>query len=474
MSKKTQKILIIVAILTVIMAAAFVLICNLDNNSPETNNETIHHLFEKNREHFANLNSIETSVKMYCEYNIVGPNETDSAIINLMANTQKNYLQNSSMVQSVQKTTSNGATSTETETIYIMNEKGTTTTYSQKVLNSIDNGWRTNAVSQQIQQIAQAEDFYLIESYESLFAMDKDLVEINGVKCYKIFGTVTDIKKIADHYDVSKWLGFYRDDIESYAFVTLFFREDNDVLSSVKYDFTNYWKDEFSVLESNKDRTLTGELSVEIIFNDFNSVDEIVVDEKIKENAVPPLKNPIKEPIDLNNQLYLLEIDTHTFKIGTKLSQYADVFKLEPLVDSETAKYNSDGVLLIEAGETFLCNAIIQDKGSVIIGGINNTTDTIVYTDCILNKINVSKESDVFSDFMLGKELTHKNSVKEFREVLGPYNMYEQSDQLAFICWRSYVDYTDIEIEVDLDTGLIVDISVFCFNVEKCLNNIDN
>lgn len=469
MSKKTQKILIIISVLVVIVSiAAFLLIRNITNNH-EIIDTKVHDLMEANREYFADLNSIDTSVKVHCEYNIVGSNETDSAIINLMANTQKNYLQNSAMVQSVQETTSNGTTSTETETIYIMNEKGTTTTYSQKVLNSIDNGWRTNAVSQQIHQIAQAEDFYFIESYETVLELVKEPVEINGVKYYKAVGTITDIKNIANHYNVSKWLGFYRDDIESYAFVTLFFREDNDVLYSVKYDFTNYWKDEFSVLEPNKDRTLSGELSVEIVFNDFNTVDEIVVDDKIKENAVPPLKNPIKEPIDLNNELYLMEIGPHPIKIGTKLSQYMDVFKLEPLIDSETAKYNNDGILLIEAGEAFLCNATIPDKGTVIIGGINNTTDTIVYTDCILNKINISKDSDLFSEFLLGTKLTHENSVKEFREILGAYNMYEQSNQLAFICWRSYVDYTDIEIEVDLDTGSIVDISVFCFNVEKYL-----
>ena len=466
MTTKKKKTIIGAAIaVAVILIVVLILVFTNKGKEP---NLTVDYFMEKNIAYFDTLESVDVTVTIKHDWKATDKSGTTTGFIDMTANTQRDFKTNNVKTQVIHKSGNDGNESVLYHNLFIINENGEAVKYMQQI-NNIDSGWILNSENKQLESFAEATDFDYINKYRLGLHLEDEITDVNGVKCYKVSGQIFNIFKIANHYGIAHMLGYWGRPLNSHARVALYFREDNHLLHSFEYDFSEYWKENFEDVYGDGSLINEGYASLNVTYNGFNTVESIIVDEDIRNSAVEQLKDPYDDPIDLEDDLYDVKINGVDFKIGAKIEDLINGYTASPMLFSEEIGKETEDGFYINPHQKFTCSLEDNDGNSFLITGQNITDEVLLFTDCVLIRIEVSADNNVFKNFTLANRITIDTSLKEMREILGPYNMREEFDTFTNLLWRSYIDYTDIHIYLDKESGLMTSLDVYCFDIEKKL-----
>ena len=473
MDKKKKIIIGIAIVLAIALVVGLFFLLNKEKE-PEEQEITVRYLMEKNEEYFKALDSVDVTVHYLHEWTVTTNNNITEGLWDLTCNSKKVLKTGETEARLIFTHIDGEYKNNVTHNLFIENQNGNLVSYVQEIVNnSADSGWFLNVEHPQLYNIASATDFDYIGKYWLGLDIFDEIVEVDGIRCYKVEGSINNFEKIAKHYGIYEQIGFFSDPLYSYADVEIYFREDNYRIHSFIYDFTDYWMETRANI--NGGNAKQGTMILEVKYNAFNTVSDIVVDEYIKESAIEELKDPLYFPVEFNENLYDIVIGDISLKICDNVSKYEGILDMTPQVytreNGECNGYVDGGVTYINPDYLVSVDAKLPSgqKCSIVVQNISDVA--VPLNECIIIGFSTAETDDIFALFKSANEKVHsKTTIKELRDILGPYNIRYDNGATSNIIWRSYIDWSELTIVINNETGNMISFSVLCFNVESKLN----
>ena len=459
----TNKKKLFIGIAVILVVVIILLIMFLPKDKPEKTTIDLTYLLDVNREHFEKLESMSSEVHLHfdsCVEEEYGPNYQ---YLDLTANTEidfktnnkhtiATYLENQSN-ENLDKFT------TTTHELYIVPSDDDEMVYAKE---NNDGGWYTSVDLPQLKQIAESKDFGYIVGYERVLTLDENIVEIDGVRCYKASGRIFNIQKILNHYNLNDLQNVTNMFFDGYADVELYFREDNHLLHSFVYDLSDYWQNEFGLISENEGKSATCNYTLTIKYNSFNNSANIVVPDVVLEESVEELKDPFEHPINIDNRYYNITLGDIVWKLGSPISEYVELANILPLFEDDHIREHGE-VVLPNQEVALLVNDGIHDSFIIWVQNIN--TESVPYMECRISGIDLGEMESIIKDFNIENKVTHKTTLAEVCKVFGRYNLMTRLENAKDIYWRSAIDGVDIHLIFSNETKQIVQVQVSAFNI---------
>ena len=426
---------------------------------------TIDELFDKNREYFNSLESLETEIVIDFESCRIEYNKPYKLQYDCVTNVQTHLLSNTSVAKQNAISIQNDEKFDIAKTIYKVNEEDAKQLYYNEIIFNVDSGWILDKTDEQINALMDSNDFGIIESFSNSFKIEKQLVEIDGILCYKATAKIFKPSKISNYYCVKTMLGEFVDLFMEYSFdATVYFRKDTGIIYCIVYDFTDV---QHRIFEINAQKQLEyGNFYLSIYFKDFNTTHEIVVPDEIRDISKPYVGNEIEDPIDVDDKHYSVSSNSN-IKIGTIAKEYSEQYKItQQVLDNTIENYE-----MINANEYGYLSFVDQYENYYLVCVQNCTEVPMHYLDCHIAKICVAEYNcPDFNKFGIGESININSTIQDCKAVLGRYTKeFDNGEQIEYQ-WRSYIDYCEIQINFNKETGKIEYFHIWSWDLKYYMN----